>query len=125
MCAALSHSPVPQAHDFDTTQQLAPTKDAPFRPHHRQCRHIHDTVFIAQNRKLSDAAMDAPEPDTPFSAVTAQTTKYGRVSYFLGGHRAFNRRRAIIYMRRRTNKPNRLLEDGIFANALRRCSKHT
>ena len=23
--------------------------------------------------------MDAPEPDTPFSAVTAQTTKYGRV----------------------------------------------
>lgn len=25
------------------------------------------------------ATMDAPEPDTPFSAVTAQTTKYGRV----------------------------------------------
>jgi hypothetical protein len=23
--------------------------------------------------------MDAPEPDTPFSAVTAQTTKYGRM----------------------------------------------
>lgn len=25
------------------------------------------------------AAMDSPEPDTPFAAVTAQTTKYGRV----------------------------------------------
>jgi len=23
--------------------------------------------------------MDSPEPDTPFAAVTAQTTKYGRV----------------------------------------------
>jgi hypothetical protein len=25
--------------------------------------------------------MDSPEPDTPFAAVTAQTTKYGRVGY--------------------------------------------
>jgi len=24
--------------------------------------------------------MDAPEPDTPFAAVTAQTTRFGRVS---------------------------------------------
>ena len=30
-------------------------------------------------RQESAATMDSPEPDTPFAAVTAQTTKYGRV----------------------------------------------
>ena len=29
--------------------------------------------------ETATAAMDSPEPDTPFSAVTAQTTKYGRI----------------------------------------------
>lgn len=32
----------------------------------------HDSIHIS-------VTMDAPEPDTPFSAVTAQTSKYGRV----------------------------------------------
>lgn len=42
---------------------------SPYRPPHPA---IH---FPAS----SPATMDAPEPDTPFSAVTAQTTKFGRV----------------------------------------------
>ena len=41
----------------------------------------HDTAFDTHERLRSDVAMDAPEPDTPFSAVTAQTTKYGRVGH--------------------------------------------
>jgi hypothetical protein len=30
--------------------------------------------------------MDAPEPDTPFAAVTAQTSKYGRVRFSSAAH---------------------------------------
>ena len=35
---------------------------------------------IFTHNRYNAAKMDSPEPDTPFAAVTAQTTKYGAVS---------------------------------------------
>lgn len=43
-------------------------------------------IQAAVSRGGITAEMDAPEPDTPFAAVTAQTSKYGRVRFSSAAH---------------------------------------
>lgn len=57
-----------------------PCISTPLPPIRRSARVI-CSGYTPSRTPRRDAAMDAPEPDTPFSAVTAQTTKYGRVCH--------------------------------------------
>lgn len=48
--------------------------------HHRPPGPLRRTLQRLRQLSAARVIMDAPEPDTPFAAVSAQTTKYGQAS---------------------------------------------